>query len=413
LSTGARANFKAIFVDQSGSSLRLRRCIPDLLENGPCYRASILMHRLCSSLAILSIALAGCNQDPAHSQGSWRHFESGGMFQVMTPTATDNGEYFFITSKTGHGDIYKYSVHSNARIRVTFSDAYEGNPVVSKNGTRLFFSRELPKGTQIIAKDLDSGEESIVFSATNADFEPIRLVADDSMLLVRESARSTLGHGRFAKYFGVDLSSTHKKIDFGSYVVASNCGRMVLFIDRDKLFTLDLWTGKKVKLDVPFSALPVAISATGNQVLVGKIEANWSFDRQIFMVTPDLMPELIGEGHDAIFDQFGQNLLVVAGFENSITHFDLQEGVRRQIDVQPGQKSLLRPLGNHHALTTVAIGNRGQDYTVVKINIETGQESLVMHVESFDNSYSTKSMRDDRTAESTVETDSEPDSENE
>jgi hypothetical protein len=94
---------------------------------------------LCSFLAAL--AVTGCPQPT--TGGRWHRFAGGGRYIGSHPAISPDGTKILYSSpRSGHGDIFVYSLEDGTTQQLTNSPSYEGDASWSPCSTKIVFVRE-------------------------------------------------------------------------------------------------------------------------------------------------------------------------------------------------------------------------------------------------------------------------------
>jgi hypothetical protein len=229
----------------------------------------------------------GCDNLEMDKRGSWEHYSAGGMLQIGTPTMTESGELFFVCGATGHGDIYAVDTANSSLRRITYSDDFEGSPVVVPDGSFLFFSRERDGKAVVYSLDLRSNTE-VRITDGNAMEAPVAVLQNASFLLITTKQSSFGGHGEILSYGLASLgtpSTTVRRI--GEFAVADSSGSHLIVLKEDGIWSLSGRAFENAsKISIPFDAIPLAVSSDGGHVVVTKQApaGEWKFDSELYLV---------------------------------------------------------------------------------------------------------------------------------
>lgn len=337
---------------------------------------------LCTSFCI------SCNNFETEKRGSWEHYAAGGMLQIGLPTMTDDGQLFFVSGATGHGDIYCVDIATSQTRRITFSEYFEGSPVVADDGSFLFFSREVNGKASVFSLDLRSNAENRITDGNSFD-EPVATLQNASFLLVSRKQESFAGHGQIVSYW---LSSVRRHTDpstrrIGDFAVADSSGSHLAVLDDNSIWHL---TGKdfedKSQIEAPFDAFPLAISSDGFHLVLAKQASagEWEFDSDLYLIEIESSNICkIGKGHSPVVEKNGTLVIFYTGYDNLLQQFVTATQTSNPIGFEGSFKSNLRLVEQGASAVFASVtDNRADNYEIFKIPLDSLQPIRLFSVNS-------------------------------
>jgi hypothetical protein len=298
------------------------------------------------------------------------------MFNVGIPSGSNDGSVYFVTSATGNGDIYRWDQQTDMLQRITASENFEGNPLISLDNEYLYFTRERMAKSTIVALDVGSRREHQVTESRAID-TPVAEIAGGQALLFSRRTPTFGGRGAKVEYMAIGVRGKNLRATrVGEIAVADCTGRFILAWNDGALWRIhadDL--DRRTRVSLPFDAWPMAIASDGNKAVVSKQAAQWTFDSELFHV--DIMNGNIvqfGVGHEAVMDSEGGQILFAKGHGSELHLYAVEEGRQYMVMNEDCVKTNLRMLADGQSVIFASItDHRGTAYDIRLFNFTKRQ----------------------------------------
>lgn len=202
----------------------------------------------------------------------WDQYVSGEAITTTSPTCNSHdGVMVYVSPCSGNGDIYGLHLITGSSFRITSSPEYEDAPLITRDGSNVYFSRE-ENGFHHIWTKKTRGSVATQLTKGPVHDIPRQLSDNEKYLLIQRSTGFRFDRSLVSENKLLRLGENPGKLMDVGIGASMNTAENMLAYTRDgiDIFGIDLSSPDAAHILLPVKGYPISFSFSGRYLLFGK-----------------------------------------------------------------------------------------------------------------------------------------------